>query len=105
MKQLYSAVTLSRQNGMDTSRLFDTLAEEARSELTAQERLMSLSAQARLQAIVIGILPLALLLILSMMDPERIEVFFYDPRGQVVMASMILLEIIGMIWIKRLIRI
>jgi len=105
IKQLSSAVILSRKNGMDTSQLFDTLAEEARSDLTIQERLMSLSAQARLQAIVIGLLPLALLIILSMMEPKRIEVFFHDPRGQILMGAMIVLELIGMIWIKRLIRI
>lgn len=105
MQQLGSAVSLSRQSGMDTSRLFDNLSKDARADLTAQERLLSLSAQARLQAWVIGLLPLGLFCLLRAMDPQRMQHFIADPRGQFVIGLIGLLELTGVIWIKCLIRI
>jgi tight adherence protein B len=105
MKQFASAVALSRQSGMDAGKLFDSLASDARADLAAQERLLSLSAQARLQAWVMGLLPFALLALMSFLEPERVETFLQDPRGRAVIVFIFLLEFIAVIWIKRLIRI
>ncbi|MGE4159806.1 MAG: type II secretion system F family protein [Planctomycetota bacterium] len=104
-RRLADAVELSRQGGIDVSRLVEALARQSREEAAAASRLAALSAQGRLQTLVLALLPPAILLLLQGLDPERMHRFFAHPTGRFLLAGMVLLEIVGILWMRRLTRV
>lgn len=101
-RRFADAVELSRQGGVDVSRLVEALARQSRDEAAAASRLSALSAQGRLQTLVLALLPPAILLLLQGMDPERMQRFFAHPLGRFMLVGMAFLEIVGILWMRRL---
>jgi tight adherence protein B len=104
-RQFLQAAMLARKSGLNASRIFEDFSRQARQNLETLERIRSLSAQGRLQALVLCLLPLAVGFFIYLLDPERMLHFLKDPRGQILVAAALLLESLGWIWIKRLMRI
>ena len=100
-----NAIITARQTGGDLTGVFDRLATMIRERLRIKRRIMTLTAQGRLQGIVLGSLPLVLLGILYLMDPEMIRNFFTQPIGIFLFFVVIMLEIGGFLVIRKIVNI
>jgi tight adherence protein B len=70
-----------------------------------QRQLRSLSAEGRASAWVLTLLPFALAALLHLTSPGYLRVMFEDPLGQRILLGTGLLMVIGIFWMRRLIRI
>jgi tight adherence protein B len=64
-----------------------------------------LTSQGSMQAWILGSLPLVLLLVLKLIDPYSIDLMFRTMIGQIVLGIVILLEITGVLMLKRILQI
>jgi tight adherence protein B len=64
-----------------------------------------LTAQGKMQAWVMGALPLVLLFALSQIDPDSVELMFLSQTGQILLAAVLLLECLGIFWLRRILSI
>jgi len=99
------AVEVARQTGGNLTEVFDKIAVTIRERLRIQGRIRSLTAQGRLQGIVVGCMPLALLGALMLLDPPMMNAFFHSRLGVGLLAFALALELCGAWFLRRIVRI
>ncbi len=100
-----TATAIVRDTGGNLSEMFDTIADTLRERNTIQGKIKALTAQGRLQGIVIGLMPVALGFILYKLDPNLILPLFHDPLGWLILFMIVLFEAMGAFFIRKIIRI
>lgn len=99
------AIEIARQTGGNLTEVFDKISSVIRERIRIQKRITALTAQGRLQGIVVGIMPIVLAGAMFILDPKMIVSFFLSPAGIVIAVIAILLEIAGTLLIKKIIAI
>jgi tight adherence protein B len=70
-----------------------------------EARIASLTAQGRMQGVVVGVLPLLLLAVLYVMEREAMQVLHTTWQGWAALAAICFLELVGFVLIRRIVRI
>lgn len=83
----------------------DDLAETLRDRLSGDRELRTMTAQARLSAAILGLLPLGFFLFLSIVSRSDIESAFRTRAGAAAIAVGLGLQGLAFLWIRRLLRI
>lgn len=97
------AIRIQREVGGNLSELLLTVAET----MTARERLRrdvaALTAEGRVSAMVLAILPIGLALAMYVLNPEYISRLFNTGLGNVLLGGAIVSMVIGFAWMKKII--
>jgi tight adherence protein B len=97
------AIRIQREVGGNLADLLMTVADT----MTQRERLRrdvkSLTAEGRMSAIVLGIMPVGLGAFIYTANPEYIGVLFEDTRGQFMLGGAIMLALVGFVWMKKVV--
>lgn len=101
---LVSGLKLSRATGGNLAPLLDRLAETLRERERLRGQFRALTAQARLSGWVVGLTPLALLGIMSLLDPEFVRPLWETSAGWLMLGIAALLEILGVLAIRAVVR-
>ncbi|MCI0455826.1 MAG: type II secretion system F family protein [Gemmataceae bacterium] len=102
---LVSTVTLHQHTGGNLALLLDRLAASARDRNQFRAHFRSATALARVGAVGIGLALPLLLLGYALFQPEHIQTFFTSATGWMVLLGAIALQLIGCLWVYRLLRI
>lgn len=97
-------ISVSSASGGNLSESLDRLATAFRQRLMLEEKVDALTAQGRLQSWVMIALPIILGIVLSLMDFESMAPLWRSDTGLLVLGLVAGLELLGFIWIRRLIR-
>lgn len=97
-----AAIRIAREVGGNLSEVLDSLAETLRRKHTMEGKIKSLTAQGKLQGIVMTSLPILLMLVLMKIEPEAMAPLFNTWLGYGVMAVIIFLEGIGYFFIRKI---
>ncbi|RMF20212.1 MAG: secretion system protein, partial [Bacteroidetes bacterium] len=82
------------------------LAEVIRERLRIQRRIRTLTAQGRLQGLVLALMPVVLLAILYFfVNPEMIRNFFSSIIGILALIVVVILEVLGFLTIRKIMNI
>ncbi|UCD83922.1 MAG: type II secretion system F family protein [Deltaproteobacteria bacterium] len=100
-----TSINIVRGTGGNLSEMFDQIADTIRERNTLKGKISSLTAQGRLQGIVIGSLPLVLGVILYFLEPRMIARLFTEPLGWGIIAIIIVFEGIGALFIRKIVNI
>lgn len=100
---IVTAVMIQRQVGGNLAEILDNIATTIRERIRINGEIKTITAQGKISGIVIGLLPFALAGIMSVMSPEYLKPLITEPIGQLILASALALEIIGIILIKKII--
>ncbi len=76
------AASLHRETGGDITRMFDQLARVIRERAALRSRIRTLSAEGRLSAWILSILPMACALLMQVIHPGLITLLTQDPLGR-----------------------
>lgn len=99
------AVIINREIGGDLAALLKNVSELIRTRLQLRMSIHALTGEARASAWILGLIPIILGLILSVMQPKMMSLLITDPLGQKMLAYSILVMGLGILWMRRLIRI
>lgn len=105
LRMLHTLLGTHRELGGNLAESLQRLADLLRGRLQMEERIRSLTAQGRLQGVVVGVLPLLLLVALYAMEPEAMRVLHTTWQGWVALAFIAALEFCGFLLIRRIVRI
>ncbi len=94
-KLFVAAVTISREVGGNLAETLATLAETLRRRLMMEGKVKALTAQGRLQGIVMAMLPAGLVGFLVLFYPETMNPMFHTWQGWCVIALICVLEYLG----------
>lgn len=102
---MFSALQMHRQKGGDLPTLLDRLAESLRELQRLEEKAKTATAQGRLAARMMGIMPVVVLCILWIIDREGVDLLLKDPRGNFIFGIIFLLALFGFLWIRKIVKI
>lgn len=97
-----SAMSLSRDVGANLSETLTSVANTLKSKQQLEGKIRSLTSQGKLQGIVMAGLPLFLIFVLKLMEPEAMEPLFDRWFGWVTMGVIALLTMVGYHFIRKI---
>lgn len=102
---LISAIRISREVGGNLSETLDVVADTLRKKMTMEGKIASLTAQGKLQGLVMSSLPLLLMLVLFKLEPKAMALLFHSKLGIAVLSLVLVMELLGYLSIRKITRI
>ena len=99
------AIEVARLTGGNLTDVFEKIAATIRERMRIEGRVRSLTAQGRLQGLVVGAMPILLLMVMSVIDPRMVGSFVSSVPGIALLCFVVLLEIAGALLIRKIVRI
>jgi tight adherence protein B len=100
-----TAISIQREVGGNLAELLDIVAET----MTARERLRrearTLSAEGRIGAVIISVLPVAIGLFIYAVNPSYIDPLFTSATGRIFFIASVVLALIGILWMRKIVHI
>jgi tight adherence protein B len=100
-----NAVIILRETGGNLTEIFDTLASTIKERKRVLEKIDTLTAEGRTQAYILSVLPVVLCLIMYKLNPEDVSLLFTTALGWMLIAIMALLEIVGLTWMLKMVKV
>lgn len=100
---LVSTLAIARDLGSGLAEALERYAQSVRRRLTLEDRIRALTAQGRLQGIVMGLLPVILAVSLMVVDPMWMQPLFTTLSGWLTLAAVAVLELLGFLLIRKII--
>jgi tight adherence protein B len=97
-------IQIHREVGGDIAEIIDSVTDTIRSRNQIRRRIRSLSAEGRISAIVLVVLPIALFVIISLVNPAYIGELTTSSLGRTLIMGAVVGMVVGIVWIKRIIR-
>ena len=99
-----TAILVSRKTGGNVTEIFDKIAETIRGRMRIERKVRSLTAQGRLQGIVVSSMPLFLGVAMTLIKPDLMLPFLTSLAGVGSVAAVVVLVAAGWLMIRRIIR-
>jgi tight adherence protein B len=100
-----TAVLIQRDTGGNLSEILDNLAHVVRERFKIQRQVRVHTAHGRFTGYVLMALPAALAVALSFINPEHMQLLFHEKMGQTMLLGAIVMQAIGYVWIRKVIKI
>ena len=100
---IISAMRIANETGGGLAETLERTAQTIRARLQMEGKIGALTAQGKLQAWVVGGLPLLLMLILNKMEPEAMSHLWHTRPGWATLVVIALLECMGIYVIRRIV--
>lgn len=98
-----SAMRIAAETGGQLAETLERASQTLRAKLAMEGKIRALTSQGKLQAIVVGALPLFLMYVLNKMEPEAMNLMFTTQTGYATLAVIALLEIFGVLIIRKIV--
>jgi tight adherence protein B len=102
---MVGAIEIARQTGGNLTEVFEKIAHTIRERMRIEQRIRTLTAQGRLQGIVVGCTPLLLGLAMFFLDRTMMLAFLNSGVGMAVLGLVAVLETLGAVVIRKIIAI
>ena len=100
-----TAVLIQRDTGGNLSEILDNLAHVVRERFKIQRQVRVHTAHGRFTGYVLLALPAALAVALSVINPDHMQLLFHERMGQMMLMGAIVMQSIGFVWIRKVIKI
>ncbi|KVQ27191.1 pilus assembly protein TadB [Burkholderia cepacia] len=99
------AVLIQRETGGNLAELLDSISALIRERFKLFDKVRVLSAEGRLSAWILGLLPFGTAGAIAVMNREFLSVLWEDPAGIRMVGTMLVTMLFGLLWIRRIVRI
>lgn len=96
---------VQRETGGNLSEILERVAMTIRERFRILEDLKTLTMQSRISAWLLCGIPNLLAVIMTVINPEYMSVFWDDPRGHKLAAVALLLQMAGIYWVRKIVQI
>jgi tight adherence protein B len=102
---LVTSILVQKETGGNLAEVLEQIAKVIRSRFRFYRKVRTLTAEGRMSAWVLALVPLVLFVTLQITSPFYLPVLLDDPRGQKLIIYGVVSGVIGIAWIRRIIRI
>jgi tight adherence protein B len=102
---LVTSVLVQKETGGNLAEILGQISAVVRGRFRLERKIRTLSAEGRLSAWVLALVPLVLFVVITVTTPEYLPVLLEDPVGQKLIAFGAVAGVIGILWIRKIIRI
>ncbi len=99
------AMDISRKTGGNLTEVFDKISQTIRERMRIERRVLTLTAQGRMQGWIVGSMPVVVGVAMFFFRPEVMIPYLHTPAGLASVAAVIILLVLGGLVIRKIIRI
>jgi tight adherence protein B len=100
---LVTSVLVQRETGGNLAEILDQIAKVVRGRFRFERKVRTLSAEGKMSAWVLALVPLGLVVIMSIASPGYLPIMLTSPLGHKMLYVAGILGVIGIVWIRRII--
>lgn len=100
-----TAVLVQRETGGNLAEVLDQISRVVRGRFKFFRKVRTLSAEGRMSAWVLALVPLVLFSLISYTSPDYLPLLTHDPTGRKLIMAAAGLALLGVLWIRKLLRI
>lgn len=100
-----TSVLVQKETGGNLAEILKQISGVIRARFKFARKVRSMSAEGRMSAWVLAMVPLILFAAMMITNPEYLPVMFEDPRGQQMLMFAVVWACFGVFWIRKIIRI
>ncbi len=100
-----TAILISRKTGGNVTEIFDKISETIRSRMKVERKVRTLTAQGRLQGIIVSVMPVFLGIVMTVMKPKMMIPFLCSWTGVLSVVGMFVLVVAGWLMIRKIVKI
>lgn len=100
-----TSVLVQRETGGNLAEILDQISKVVRGRFRFQRHLRTLTAEGRMSAWVLVLVPFVLFAVVWLTSPDYVAVLMNTPAGHKLVIAALVLEVIGIAWIRKIIRI
>lgn len=100
-----TAIDIARRSGGNLTEIFDTIADTIRARLRIRQHVKTLTAQGRLQGIIIGAMPFLLGIGMTLFKPNLMLPFIFSLAGAGTLLAVVVLVTLGGLIIRKIVTI
>jgi tight adherence protein B len=100
-----TAVLIQKETGGNLAEIFERIAQVIRSRFRFGRRVRTLSAEGRLSAWILAMVPIILFGVLWILSPTYLPPLLHDPTGQKMVGFACVMLVVGVLWMRKIIRI
>jgi tight adherence protein B len=102
---LVTSVLVQRETGGNLAEILDQIAKVVRGRFKFERKVRTLAAEGKISAWVLSLVPFVLIGMLSISAPNYLPILLTNPVGHKLIYTAAILGVIGIFWIRRIIRI
>jgi tight adherence protein B len=102
---LVTSILVQRETGGNLAEILDRISSVVRGRFKLQRKVKTLSAEGRMSAWILALVPLVLFAVIWITSPEYLPMLLEDEVGKKMIIYGVVSGIIGIFWIRRVIRI
>ena len=100
-----TAVLIQKETGGNLAEIFDRISQVIRARFRFGRRVRTLSAEGRLSGWILALVPILLFAVIWITSPEYLPPLLGDPLGQKLIVFACIMLVIGVLWMRKIIRI
>ena len=100
-----TAILISRKTGGNVTEIFDKISETIRGRMKIERKVKTLTAQGRLQGIIVSAMPILLGIAMCVLKPKLMIPFLTSMTGILCVAVMTVLIVLGWMMIRKIIKV
>ena len=100
-----TSIDIARRTGGNLTDIFDKISETIRARMRIERRVRTLTAQGRMQGLIVSCMPLVLGLAMTVLKPSTMKPFIFSFTGAACIGVVLALVTVGWIIIRKIIRI
>jgi tight adherence protein B len=102
---LVTSVLVQKETGGNLAEILGQISSVVRGRFRLERKIRTLSAEGRLSAWILSLVPLVLFAVISITTPDYLPALTEDPLGRKLIIAGGVLGVIGILWIRKIIRI
>jgi tight adherence protein B len=104
LKFFVVAVILQRETGGNLAEIIENLAHLMRERFKFRGKIKILSAEGRLTGKILVAIPILLFIAIYLLNRDYASVLIHDPAGRITIGISVLLILVGLVWMKRVLK-
>ena len=105
LKMCVTAIMIQRETGGNLAEILEKVAYTIRERFRIMGDLKTLTTSSRMSAWLLCGLPIAVSLVITIMNPEYMSVLWKDPRGHLLIAVALFMQLTGMLIVRKILNI
>lgn len=101
-KLVVEAITISRQLGGNLTEVFERIVSMVRERKIIAGKADAMTAQGRLQAAVVGLMPYVFIILVSKINPELMRLLWTTVSGVLLLLLVVVLDLLGYLWVRKI---
>jgi tight adherence protein B len=105
MMALVTSVLVQKETGGNLAEILQQISGVVRGRFKLYRKVKTLTAEGRMSAWVLALVPLVLFAVMSVTTPDYLPILIEDPRGHNMIIYGAISAVLGILWIRKILRI